>query len=120
MHHTVRVDFPPELPERPSWSRTGDPYFPAAAVVGGRQWVLRLNCFPDHALWTLFVDGAGRFSIDDVPEGWGQPSDRSAPLLPPEAAEAALAPIRTLVAYGSEAGQPCDNLFCCADLPPNE
>ncbi|MEV0696838.1 hypothetical protein AB0I53_02815 [Saccharopolyspora sp. NPDC050389] len=104
---------PQELLARPQWRRTGDPRFPVAAIVDGRSWALRLNSFPDHPLWTLFVDGARRFDIDDLPSTWGKPSPRTDPPLDARTAEEILAPIRTFVAYGSEIGDPCDNPFCC-------
>lgn len=102
---------PPELQAEPRWQRTGNDRFPVAADVDGHWWVLRLNCFPDHAMWTLFVDGVPRFDIDGTPPSWGRPHDRSAPLL--ANADEVLAPVENLVAYGSEVGKPCDDPFCC-------
>lgn len=102
----------PELAIRPNWRRTGNAFFPIAALVSGQWWVLRINSFPDHPLWTLFVDGQRRFDVDDAPPAWGEPS-RLAVLLEPGQADAALAPVLTFEAYGSETGQPCDNPFCC-------
>ncbi|MEU6269930.1 hypothetical protein [Saccharopolyspora shandongensis] len=104
---------PQELLARPQWRRTGDTRFPVAATVDGRSWVLRLNSFPDHPLWTLFVDGAARFDTDGTPSTWGQPLDNTAPPLDTATAAEVLAPIRNFAAYGSEAGDPCDNMFCC-------
>jgi hypothetical protein len=98
---------------RPHWHRTGDPYFPVAARVDEQWWVLRINNFPDHPVWTLLVDGARRFDIDDTPPGWADPVNPIAPHLPPNEVAEALAPVREFVAYGSEVGQACDNLFCC-------
>lgn len=103
----------PELLARPNWRRTGNAYFPVAALVDGRWWVLRINGFPDHPLWTLFVDGERRFDIDDAPAAWGEPADRSAPSLDDDTAERIVAPVQDFVAYGSEVGEPCDNPFCC-------
>ncbi|WP_405165513.1 hypothetical protein OG203_10645 [Nocardia sp. NBC_01499] len=104
---------PPELDARPEWRWTGNTYFPVAALVDGRWWVLRLNSFPDHALYTLFIDGAPRFDVDDAPSTWGRPLDPSAPRLESDTAKAVLAPVEDFVAYGSEVGQACDNPFCC-------
>lgn len=102
----------PEL-ARSRWYRTGDVYFPFASRVDGRWWVLRLNSFPDHPLWTLFIDGnRERFDVEDAPSTWKLSWD-SAPVLEPQAAEEALAPVRTFIDYGSEIGMPCYNLFCC-------
>ncbi|MCP2167937.1 hypothetical protein [Goodfellowiella coeruleoviolacea] len=103
----------PEPHARPRWQRTGHARFPLAAVVDGQWWVLRMNSFPDHARWTLFINSAPRWDIDDMPSPWKLPDLRSAPLLEPGTAEEALAPIQHLVAYGSEVGEPCDGPFCC-------
>lgn len=102
-----------ELRAHPDWRRTGDAYFPVAARVGEAWWVLRINNFPDHPVWTLLVDGVRRFDLDDAPAAWGDPANRSLPSLEATAVEEALAPVREFTAYGSEVGQPCTNLFCC-------
>jgi hypothetical protein len=102
----------PELAVQPGWRRTGNAFFPVAARVGGQWWVLRINSFPDHPLWTLFVDGVRRFDLDDAPSVWGDPSKTVTFLEASEANEAVL-PVRHLEAYGSDVGQPCDNPFCC-------
>jgi hypothetical protein len=104
---------PPEVYVRPAWQRTDDPYFPTVARVDGSWWVLRINSFPDHALYTFFVDGTVRFDLDDVPAAWGRPADETLPLLSDAEVDEALAPVRDYVAYGSEVGQPCTNPYCC-------
>ncbi|WP_158886737.1 hypothetical protein [Amycolatopsis anabasis] len=102
------------LRARPEWRRTGAACFPAAAVVDGQWWVLRLNGFPDHPLWTLFVNGPEvRFDTTGLPPAWGRPLDPSVPPLEPHLAQEALAPLRDLAVYGSEAGDPCDDEVCC-------
>jgi len=98
---------------RPAWRSTGDAFFPAAVRRGDAWWVLRINSFPDHPLWTLFVNGVGRFDIDEVPSGWGRTPDRSLPPIEPDVVHEVLRPLRGFVAYGSEVGRPCDNPFCC-------
>ncbi|ONH32602.1 hypothetical protein [Pseudofrankia asymbiotica] len=103
----------PETHAQPRWRRTGNAYFPVAAAVDGQWWVLRINSFPDHPLWTLFVNGVRRLDIDDAPPSWGEPAARSAPALEPGLHAEVLNPVRGLVAYGSEVGEPCDNPFCC-------
>ncbi|MFI9410722.1 hypothetical protein [Nocardia gamkensis] len=103
----------PELCARPHWRRTGIGRFPVAASVDGQWWVLRMNGFPDHPLWTLFVDGVRRFDIDDTPPTWGKPNDRSAPSLDARTTEQVLAPIQNFTTYGSEVGDSCDGPFCC-------
>lgn len=97
----------------PEWKRTGNPRFPLAAEMDGAWWVLRMNAFPDHCMWTLFVDGAVRYDLDETPAAWGRPGVRSAPMLDSATAAAVLTPVAHLAAYGSEAGQPCDDPFCC-------
>lgn len=43
---------------RPDWVRAGYKFFPFAARQSGRWWVLRTNFdFPEHPLYTLFIDG---------------------------------------------------------------
>lgn len=96
---------------RPAWCRTGDVRFPVAARVAGQWWVLRANNFPDHPMWTLFVAGRRQRDIDDPPPAWGRPVAATAALTPEEVRDA-LAPVRTLVAYGSEVGRACD-YDCC-------
>jgi hypothetical protein len=102
-----------ELAASPRWSRTGNAYFPAAAQMNGQWWVLRINSFPDHPLWTLFIDGQARYDIDDMPPSWGGPLTPEGPSLNADDTREALAPVQDLTAYGSEAGAPCDNPFCC-------
>jgi hypothetical protein len=97
----------------PHWNATGNPYFPLAARVSSQWWVLRLNSFPDHPLWTLFVDGEARCDIDDAPPAWGNVTSVGAPALGSADARDALDRVRDFIAYGSETGQPCDNPFCC-------
>ena len=103
----------PELRASPQWRRTGNTRFPVAAAVDGKWWVLRMNPFPDHPAWTLFVDGVVRFDFDDPPPAWGRLLDPAAPSLEAHTSHEVLTPIENFVAYGSEAGQPCDNPFCC-------
>ena len=107
--HTARVTRP-ETTITPRWQGTGNQYFPLAARVSDQWWVLRLNSFPDHPLWTLFIDGQARYDLDDVPPAWGKLSPTAAPVLD---TDDALAPVQNFIAYGSEVGRPCDNPFCC-------
>lgn len=100
------------LDARPQWRRTEKTFFPYAAFVDGQWWVLRLNCFPDHPLWTLFIDGRRRFDFDDEPTGWGIRSTDEAPLLDDQAASEVLTPVQGLARYGSEVGAPCDDGLC--------
>lgn len=124
------------------WSRTGDAHFPSAVRVDGQWWVLRVNGFPDHPLWTLFVDGVAREHVEDAAPGWtfdGPPLATAEQVLASAGqvlasteqvlataeqalastdqalatAEQVLAPLRGLEAFGSEDGNPCDGPYCC-------
>jgi hypothetical protein len=103
----------PEALARPDWRSTGNRRFPLAAEVDGHWWVVRLNVFPDHCMWTLFIDGVVRYDIEKTPPSWGRLHPGTAPPLDSAIADMVLAPIRHLLAYGSEVGRPCDNPFCC-------
>lgn len=100
------------------WQRTDERVFVHAARVDGAWWVLRLNGFPDHPLYTLFVAGAVVGDVEDLgsraPEWDLDVTDR--PAVPLEEREELLAPLRGLAPYGSEVGEPCDGDWCsCAD-----
>lgn len=99
------------------WRRTGARAFAFAARVDGAWWVLRLNDFPHHPLYTLFVDGAVVGDVEDVPSrapGWDLGSADGPGLTDEQRAEA-LASVRGLEPYGSEVGRPCDGDWCsCA------
>lgn len=84
---------------------TGDAHFPCAERADGRWWVVRINAFPDHPLYTVLVDG--RWSADHEDRAWeiGLP-------LRPEDVVAALATVRGLTAFGSESGAPCECPYC--------
>ncbi|MBB6036849.1 hypothetical protein [Phytomonospora endophytica] len=92
------------------WRRTGMRRFLFAARMDGVWWVLRINGFPDHPLWTLFVDGRPRLDLDGTPAAWEL---KEAPALDEEAAREAVAPVGAFVVYGSEVGRPCDDPVCC-------
>jgi hypothetical protein len=110
---------------RPNWLRTGYKFFPYAAQESGHGWVLRLNYgFPEHDLYTLFVDGTAVADITGKPDDPSPVVASVAPLKPYEqaAAEPALdadtaaAVVRTVsryANYGSEYDEPC--IFCSDD-----
>lgn len=110
---------------RPRWQRTGYTYFPFAAEQSGHWWVLRLNHgFPEHDLYTLFVDGAAVADITGSPDGPSplavsvgdlKPYDTppAGPALDVDTARAVVAPVARFVNYGSEVGDPC--IFCSED-----
>lgn len=108
------MEQPPEVHAHPYWRPTGHPFFPAAANFDGIWWVMRLNDFPDHPLWTLFIDGnTKRFDTTGLPEHWSHPLRPVGAPLDPDIAREVLAPIEQFAIYGSEVGMPCDNGFCC-------
>jgi hypothetical protein len=98
------------------WRRTGVPMFGHAARVDGAWWVLRLNGFPDHPMYTLFVAGTVVGDLDDprrqAPAWDLDIADR--PAVTEEERDELLAPLRGRSPYGSEAGRPCDGDWCCA------
>lgn len=105
---------------RPDWMRTGYKFFPYAAHQSGQWWVLRLNHdFPEHDLYTIFIDGRATADIngnanDERPivasVGALQPfaDDRGEPELSPDVAAAIVGAVADYVVYGSEVGDPCD------------
>ena len=69
--HDARPQIDPWV--QPAWRRTGYKFFPYAARHGGQWWVLRFNyCFPEHDLYTVFIDGCaavdvtGHYGREDV------------------------------------------------------
>lgn len=105
---------------RPPWRRTGFLYYPYAAQLAGAWWVLRMNHgFPEHDMYTLFIDGA---PVADITAGSGSspfeasvarldPSPAGVPPLKAAAARAAVATVARFADYGSEHGDPCDYCF---------
>ena len=92
------------------WTKTGHDYLPFAAHTSGEWWVLRLNSFPEHPLWTVFAGTQGTFELNDLPATWALPWDDE-PLDNPEIAEA-IAPLLKYAAYDSEIGDPCGCPYC--------
>jgi hypothetical protein len=83
------------------WSPTGDGGFPYAARLDGQWWVVRVNAFPDHPLYTVLVDGRFYSDFEDWPEGWERGTSPVEAVLPVQ-----------LTAYGSERGDPCGCPYC--------
>jgi hypothetical protein len=109
----------------PNWLRTGYKFFPYAAKQSGHWWVLRLNTgFPEHDLYTLFVDGAASVDITgpgDTPLAASvaalTPADQTGDAqLDPEIAAAVVQAVAPYVNYGSEHDDEC--LFCSGDDDP--
>lgn len=90
------------------WTRADFPY---AARVHGRWWVLSMNNFPDHPMYTLFIDGAVICDMDDHPPEWGKEWGEG-PFLGAMDKAKALRPVQGFEAYGSEIGCPCQR-DCC-------
>lgn len=97
-----------------AWRRTEVRVFIYAACVDGAWWVLRLNGFPDHALFTLFVGGRVIGDVEDV-KRWAPAWDLNAegrPALTDHERYEVLMVMRGLGPYGAEVGQPCDGDWC--------
>ncbi|MCV7258801.1 hypothetical protein [Mycobacterium shimoidei] len=111
---------------RPHWLRTGYRFFPYAAQHDGQWWVLRFNHgFPEHDMYTLFVNGRPVADITGDPGrpaplvasvGSLRPYDAEAdePVLEPSTAAAVVGSVARFVNYGSEHDDPC--IFCSGDL----
>jgi hypothetical protein len=114
---------------QPDWLRTGYPFFPHAAHHCGQWWVLRLNHgFPEHDLYTLFVDASPAADLTaDLTADPQHPSPLIAgvaapqpynsaaaePRLDADTAAAVVQAISPYVNYGSEHHDPC--IVCSHD-----
>lgn len=117
---------------RPHWLVTGYKFFPYAARQGEQWWVLRMNYdFPEHDLYTIFVDGTATKDVSGSPHspvplaaGVGVLSpcapapDR--PVMAAAEAEAVVRPCTPFLVYGSEVNDPCDWCDWLADRNPFE
>jgi hypothetical protein len=52
------------------WTRTSDPTFPWRAMLKRVNCRLRINDFPQEAMYTLLVDGQEAGDFDDWPACW--------------------------------------------------
>lgn len=108
---------PSDVLARPvMWQRTNARVFSHAALVDGEWWVLRLNDFPDHPLFTLFMAGTVVGDVEDLAiraPGWDLDGG---PALTGEQRDEVLTLMRGLGPYGSEVGQPCDGDWCSCEL----
>ena len=107
---------------RPQWCRTGDTNFPYAAHQAERWWLLRRNHgFPEHDMYTLFVDGQAPADITAAPPhrlpspaniAAPQPAhpDPAIPMLDADTAASVVDAVARYADYGSEHGNPC--MFC--------
>jgi hypothetical protein len=102
-----------------AWRRTGAPAFTHAARVNGAWWVLRRNGFPDHPLYTLFVNGTVVGDVQDLPThapAWDLDT-AARPWLTADERDEVLTVLRGLGPYGAEVGEACDGDWCgCPDL----
>lgn len=105
------------MARRVMWRRARTRVFVYAACVDYEWWVLRINEFPDHPLYTLFVGGVVVGDVQDLPvvaPAWDFDVDSRIPLNDVERGEL-LTLMRGLGPYGSEVDQPCDGDWCgCA------
>lgn len=107
---------------QPQWLRTGYKFFPYAAQESGQWWVLRFNYgFPEHDMYTLFVDGRPTVDITGSADHSSalvrgvatlRPFDPGAtePTLQSDAAATVVRAVARYVDYGSEHDDPC--IFC--------
>lgn len=94
------------------WHRTGSDVFVHAALVDGVWWVLRINGFPDHPLYTLFVDGVVVGDVQDLRTRAPAWDLDTSPALSDAGRDEVLALMSGLGPYGSEVGRPCDGDWC--------
>lgn len=57
-----------------NWDKTTNPEYPYQAMIGGHQWILRINDFPAEPFYTLFIDGDVKLDFDDWPFSWKRPT----------------------------------------------
>lgn len=99
------------------WQHTNARVFVHAARIDDEWWVLRLNDFPDHPLFTLFVGGVVVGDVQDIPTtapAWVL-NAAGRQVLAGEHRSEILTLMRGLGPYGSEVGQPCAGDWCsCA------
>jgi hypothetical protein len=66
-------DFRSLLETSISWTDTGEMEIPWRALTGGHKLAVRLNDFPDEALYSLLVDGSAVADFDEWPADWTRP-----------------------------------------------
>jgi len=110
----------PEFPDNAVWQDTGTGVFRYAARVGTCWWVLRLNDFPEHPMFTLFIDARCIGDLDDLPRAWriGH-GNVLANMTSPQRTET-LHLMAGLAPYGSETGQRCTSDWCTCDILTDE
>jgi hypothetical protein len=108
----------PALVREICWRSVGSAVFTRAAHIEGVWWVLRLNDFPEHPMFTLFIDGCRIGDIDDLPASWLPPA-RGEPLAPPERQQV-LGVMGGLGPYGAEASVACRGDWCTCSILTDE
>lgn len=56
-----------------AWREGDDPVFPYRATFEGVNCAIRVNDFPEDALFTLIIEDGGTFDFDDWPAQWTRP-----------------------------------------------
>ncbi|MEV7928282.1 MULTISPECIES: hypothetical protein [unclassified Kitasatospora] len=111
----------PALPPGATWRGTGTGVFYYAARVEGHWWVLRLNDFPEHPLYTLFIDARVIGDVADDPAVWQQsPPSATLPVLSAPERTEVLHLMAGLGPYGAEAGAPCTSDWCTCSILTDE
>jgi len=55
------------------WEKGGSPIFPYLAIFEGVKCVIRVNDFPEEALFTLIIEDREKLDFDDWPAQWKRP-----------------------------------------------
>ncbi|WP_194235908.1 hypothetical protein [Streptomyces sp. CB01881] len=110
----------PPLPPQVAWHDTGTGVFPYAARADGHWWVLRLNDFPEHPLYTLFIDAQVIGDVDDAPTVWQLPPRTTLATLAVSERAEVLHLMAGLGPYGAETGTPCTGDYCTCSILTDE
>lgn len=110
----------PGFPGEGVWLDTGTGVFRYAARVGTRWWVLRLNDFPEHPMFTLFIDAQPIGDLDDLPPTWRIGRDNALTRMTAPERARVLRLMAGLAPYGSETGRRCTGDWCSCDILTDE
>ena len=69
------------LSEDIKWKRTANARFPYAANYKGENLTIRVNNFPDEALYTLIAGDGRELDFEDWSAHWKRPASTSQPAL---------------------------------------
>jgi hypothetical protein len=121
-HSAQKISASDVADAQPTWMRTGYKFFPYATQQSGQWWVLRFNYgFPDHEMYTLFVDTQPVVDItgdSDHPVPLVRniaslkPFDSASPepMMDADLAETVVSQVARYVIYGSEHNEP--GIYC--------